>query len=185
MFPSDSDYIIRVCKAEFGQSKSSGNPMITVEFEVVAPETKEVAGQEVVFSGAKTTQYYPTTVFDGNDIDTEKTKSARKRLFNTNPNDTENPGLYNLIGLTESPDFENPDTKVLLGKAFYAQLYDDAKSQRKEPTMAQVEAARAKNLKPEGDIMKHPVTGKELVTHWPKLKTLFAANPENSVEMAY
>ena len=174
MFPSDSDYIVRVCKAEFGESKSSGNPMITVEYEVVAPEVKEIAGDEVTLSGVKTIVYYTTTTFDGQEVDTLKTKNARARLT----------AFYKLVDPELVIDFENPDTKVLLGKAFYAQMYPEIKEQRKEPTMAQIESAKTKNIRPEGDVMLHPLTRQPLISYWPKIKELFAACPEHNVSAA-
>jgi len=174
MFPSDSDYIVRVCKAEFSESKSSGNPMITVEFEVVAPEVKEIAGEEVSLSGVKVKQYYTTTVFDNQEVDSAKTKNARERIN----------AFYHLIDPEAVVDFENPDTQVLVGKAFYAQMYPEIVAQRKEPTMAQIESAKSKGIKAEGDVMLHPVTRKELIAYWPKLKELFGVCSEHNAGVA-
>jgi hypothetical protein len=77
-FPNDSDFIVRVTDESFAPSKSSGNPMITLDFEVVSPETKRNGdGVECLMAGVTTKQYFVVQHLDkdGN-IDAEKTKNA-------------------------------------------------------------------------------------------------------------
>ena len=56
---------------------------------------------------------------------------------------------------------------------------EDAK--RKTPTGEQIAKAKAAGKRPEGDVMKHPVTGKALYNYWPQIDEIFALAPEQSV----
>lgn len=92
--PKDA-YVVRVIEETFGVSKSSGNPMITLEMEIVAPdEIKGVDGQMIACGGFKFKHYLPLA-----GDDSKKTASAVKRITD----------LWNLIGqLPDEFDTENP-----------------------------------------------------------------------------
>lgn len=64
MIPTSSEYANRITGASFSPSKSSGNPMVTVECEVVTPQEVEVGGEQVNIAGVSTTNYFVTTVID-------------------------------------------------------------------------------------------------------------------------
>jgi hypothetical protein len=178
MFPTDSAYKARICGAEFGRSKSSGNPMITLTWEVVAPQEVEVAGELVNIAGVQCTQYYSTSTLDSDSesgLDDEKTKNNRKKTQE----------LYTTLGIEDPIDFENPDTKVLLGKCAYVGMKSDVNERRKTPTIAQIETAKKAGKRPEGDLMTHPITGAKLVDYWPKITDVFGLCAEDSVAAAY
>lgn len=163
-FPSDN-YILRVIGATFGPSKTSGNPMITLESEIVtneaASESVNVAGEDYLVAGQQVNNYYPTIVFadaDGN-VDTEKTDNAQKRVV----------VLFERLGLpTDNINFENPDLTALKGKTFYASMYADKAERRKSATAEQL----AKGQKV-GDVMKNPIDGKPLINYYPKIDEIF------------
>lgn len=170
MFPNDTNYIIRPCGVQF-QPSNAGNPQLIMEFEVVAPQEVEVAGEMVTLAGVKVKNYYPVTVFedDGKTIDETRTKDARERLVK----------LYvDGFGITDVDiDYNNPDTKVLLGKPAYAHLKPEVTEQRKAPNATQIEAAKKLGKRPEGDLLKNPITGKVLIKYWPRLEEIFGPAP--------
>ena len=179
--PTDSDYQNRVTEAIYGPSKSSGNLMITLKAEVIAPDEKEIAGRKVNVSGIPTTNYYTTKIFgDDGQVDVEATKEARRRTFGPS-NDPDNPSLYERLGLDGSKvDPENPNMKELVGLCFLSQMTCEVAEQRKTPTAEQVAKAKKAGTKPQGDLMKHPVTGKNLVKYWPKIVEIFGRAPSGA-----
>lgn len=169
-FPSDSCFVNRITDATFGPSKSSSNPMITLEMEVVAPETYDVAGQLVDIAGVKTTSYYTTVNLQDSEKSAralEACKELFRRLF---PNHPERADKFNP---------ENPDLTGLKGLCVLTQMNSRTQEQRKTPTAKQIEDAKKAGQRPEGDIMKHPVTGKPLIQHWPNLVEIFGVAPAN------
>lgn len=181
-FPTDSCYINRVTSAKFGQSKSSGNPMITLEMEVISPEEVDIAGQKVNISGIKTTSYYTTKVIEDGEVDQERTENAIKRVFHSD--DPQVPSLFQRFGIDgNTVDKDNPDVKQLIGKCVYCQMSSNVEEQRKTPTPEQIETARKNgvtNMRTVGDIMKNPVTGKPLIKYWPKIDEIFGLAPEGA-----
>ncbi len=177
MFPSDSNFVIRITDVEFGPSKSSGNNMFTLGWEIVSPESANIAGEEYdisgVHSGPMNKIYYPT---EG--ADEEKTANCLKRLTGTG----EQLGLLTMA-FADKPEListlnpKGPNTEILdslEGMCFFCQMSPEVQPQRKNPTAEQIAAAKAKGLKrAEGDIQKHPVTGKNLITYMPKVREIF------------
>lgn len=173
-FPTDSDYINRIVGATFAPSKK-GNPMLTLNFEVVSPQEKEVAGEQVVLAGVKSTRYFVTQSLDeSGEVDVEKSQRAA---------DT----LKELCAKLKIDDvnFENIDTKPFLGKLVYTAMSSNVVERRKEPTAAQIAAAKAAGKRPEGDIMKHPITGKNLINYWPQIDDIFGLAPSDGVQVAF
>lgn len=165
MFPTDSNFINRVTNASFTQSKSSGNPMIVLEMEVVSPAEVQVGNDTVNIAGVKTTNYYTTQSFVDGVIDPEKTAKNRSNL-------------EKLYAAFEIPfeDFnpENPDLSSFKGKSVYTQMAPDVQEQRKNPTAEQIADAKAKGIKfVQGDVMLNPITGKPLVSYRPNVKEIF------------
>ena len=158
MFPRDN-FVLRCVDEDFSPSKSSGNPMITLEFEVHSPEEVSVAGEQYTVAGVTSKMYFPTIVFadgEGNK-DVEKTERSQARVKE----------LYELFGLDSSNiNFENPSL-AFKGKLVHALMYGDAQEQRKAPTPEQ--AAKRQ----QGDILKNPITGKPLISYFPKVDTIF------------
>lgn len=156
-WPRDN-YILRVIGDGFAPSKSSNNPMITLEFEVVSPEELEIAGEHYVVAGTKLKNYYPTIVMEGDNQNEEKTANAQARVKK----------LYELFGLpNDSINFENPSLEFR-GKLVYALLYDDPSEQRKSPTKEQL----AKGQR-QGEVLRNPITKQPLISHYPKVGEIF------------
>src|SRR5437879_5627696 len=72
-FPRDN-FILRCIEESFGPSKSSGKPMISLEYEVVSPEDAVSAdGKRYTVVGEKIIKYYTTKSVDGEgNIDADK-----------------------------------------------------------------------------------------------------------------
>ena len=163
MFPQDNA-ILRVIEANFGPSKSSGNPMITLSFEVVAPESINVAGVEYSVAGLKITPgYYTTATLD----DAEKTKTNEQRVFkSSNP---ERPSLYEIFEIDSTGvDKNNPDVTVFKGKLVHALLKSEVKEKTKSPTAEQLKKGQKT-----GDVIKNPKTGKPEISFYPKIEKLY------------
>lgn len=154
------NYVMRCIGAEFGPSKSSGKPMITLEFEVAAPQEVDIAGEMYTVAGVKTKQYYVTQSIDESGaIDMEKTANIQKRLEE----------LYGHFGLPfDGFNPENPDVSGFVGKMVWADVYGDAVEQRKSPT-----AEELKKGQKQGAVQKNPITGKPLIQYWPKINEIF------------
>ena len=162
--PTDSSYIIRCIEEVFGQSKSSGKPMITLKFEVVTPEEVDVAGEMITIAGVQTSpQYYVTQSVDENgNIDVEKSAEILKRLEK----------LYKAFGLpADSINPENP-TLGFKGKEVYAVLAADTQERRKSPTAAQLAAGQK-----QGDVMINPLTKAPLIYNSIKVGEIFGLAP--------
>ena len=154
---NDSSYIVRCIEESFAPSRG-GNPMITLKFEVVAPEEMEVDGVKYNIAGTPISYWNITQNMNGEEVDTEKTEKSAKRTTQ----------LYNAFGLDSSNI--NPENPALgfKGKTVYALIVNDAKEKRKSPTSEQL----AKGQKV-GDIMINPVTKKPLLTNYPKITEIF------------
>ena len=156
-FPNDN-YVLRVTNASFAPSKSSGNPMITLDVEVVSPEIVEIDGKQVTVSGVSLKHYLTTQVMDGENINAEKTAACAARIEE----------LFGKLGLDFSAfNVENPDTTVFENLKFWALLKADKSEKRKQPT------AEQKAKKELGDIIKDPITGEDLVQYYPKIDEIF------------
>lgn len=173
-FPTDSNFVNRITNATFGPSKSSGNPMITIETEVVSPAEVEIGGELYNISGVKATIYRTTK----NLSDAEKAENNLKQckefiamLFPDKPE------------YAEKFDPENPDQAMLnemKGLLILTQMSPDVDEQRKTPTAEQIEKAKKNGTRPEGDVMKHPVTGKALISYRPQIREVFGLAAANA-----
>lgn len=171
MFPNDTNYRARVLSATFGPSASSGNPMITLEYEFYFPEEIEVAGKQYNISGVKCKKYHVTSMKD----DAEKTESMRAELKEK---------LFSRFEIAEI-NWDNIDTTKFLGKAVLVHANSEAEEQRKDPTVAQIAEAKAKNTRPQGDVLKHPVTGQDMIFYRPSIREVFALAPTGSAQATY
>lgn len=146
-FPKDR-YVIHCLDEVFGISKSSGNPMLTREFEIVAPETVQVGEKTISLAGAKITQYRPTKVKAAEGWDIAKSDKKFGELRDE---------LLNCGFTGEDIDDENPPI-FMKGKTFEAIVYAKEERSRKAQTPEQ----RAKGEP--GDAIKD-ASGKEVVTY--------------------
>lgn len=119
-------YTLRCLKAEFGQSKSSGNPMITLKCEIVAPEEIEHGGTKYNISGRDVTFYASLS------------DKAIGDVFD----------LYDKFGQTlDTIDRENPDTAIFEGKTFDAILSAEEQFAQKMVAPGQYERIKDANGK--------------------------------------
>lgn len=171
-FPTDSNYTNRILSAKFGPSNSSGNPMVTLECEVVQPEEVEIAGENVTIAGVNTKSYYTTQVTDNE----ERTVSSRKRLVD----------LLNNLGIdTSNLNWDNlgPQLQPLVGKCILTMMSAQVQERRKTPTAAQIAEAKKNGVtdfRNIGEVMKNPVTGKPLINYWPQISEIFGLSPDQT-----
>ena len=182
MFPTDNCFQNRILKAAFSPSKSSGNPMITLELEVTVPTIYNVGGQDVDISGVKSKYYVTTTVLDKEQegkIDTDKTKKARKNATKLLTSLGVDVGELDPDEVGQGVDWNNIDVKPLEGKLVFCKMSSNVVEQRKTPTAAELELAKKNGIHPSqaGVIMTHPITGKKLVDYWPQIDEVYGAVP--------
>ncbi len=166
---NDSSYIVRCIEESFAKS-SGGNPMITLKFEVAAPETMEVKGETYNIAGVPISYWAVTQVRDGEEVNTEKSEGCLKRLT----------ALYNAFGLDSSDiNVENP-ALGFKGKTVYALITNDQKEKRKSPTAEQLKKGMRF-----GDVMVNPITKQPLITNYPKISDIFGLAEVTSGTAAY
>ena len=178
-FPTDSCFVARIVGATFGKSNSSDNPMVTIDWEVVSPSEYEIGGEMYNIAGVPTKTYHTSAVLPSNqngltqEEADAKTADCQKRF--TDPTD----GLWPKLGLDPATiNWDNIDTRPLLGKLVLVQMSPDVEEQRKNPTAAQIEAAKKQGVRAQGDLMKHPITGAKLIKYWPKIREIFGLAPQ-------
>jgi hypothetical protein len=170
MFPSDNTFVNRILAIKAALS-NDGNPMITIETEVVSPTVYEVNSEEINIQGVKATTYQTYKVFneDGS-VNTESTEKCQKRVKEL---------LKNLEIPEEDINWDNlgPVIAPLKGKLIMTQMNSRIDPQRRTPTTVQIEAAKKTGKRPEGDIMKHPKTGRDMIKYWPNVVEIFGLSP--------
>lgn len=174
MFPKDSCYQNRCMDITFSPSKSSGNPMLTINCELVAPTTVEVGEDIVDITGIKTTNYMTVTAFedDGKTVDENKTKESRAKV-------KEFLAMMKVGGKPvidpETVNWDNPQLSALRGKVFLTSMESEVREERKTPNKAELEEAKKKGIHASqaGKVMKDPVSGKDLIQYWPKIRSFF------------
>ena len=171
MFPSDNVFQNRIRSIKAAPS-NDGNPMITLECEVVLPTTYEIPGVgEVDITNVKATTYQTYKVFgEDGEVDIEKTVKAQERCKEL---------LGNLGIASEDINWDNlgPVIADLKGKIIMTQMNSRIVPERRTPTQAQIETAKKSGKRAEGDIMKHPKTGKDMVKYWPNIVEIFGLVP--------
>jgi hypothetical protein len=164
-FPTNDNYAIRITEAEFVESKRTGNPMIHYKSEVVTPATVDIGGKETNIAGVETDQYLIVTTLKNGEVDAEKTAANRERLETFWTNCGQDFSKF---------DTQNPDLSWMKGIVLLVAMGCDVEAQRKSPTPEQVAN------KQQGDIMKNPITGKDLVYYKPKVTEVFGVQPKTS-----
>lgn len=154
-------YMIRCIEEGFAPSRSSGKPMITLKFEIAAPETISVAGEDIMVVGVKSNlvRYQVTkSVDDQGNVDTEKSASLKKALEE----------MYGQFGikLTEELNVDNPPLGFK-NKLVWAVLDNERKPMLRTPTKEQLD----KGIKRDAPelIMLHPVTKQPMIENWPQI----------------
>lgn len=166
-FPLDN-YIVRILPdATFGPS-SKGKPMITLNYEVVSPESVKIAGEDYNVAGVKTRPTYNVTksVDEDGNVDVEKTDKIKQMLDD----------MCTKMGVPLITDPENPDINAFKGKYVWALVGNESVERRKAPTAEQL--ARGER---QGDIIKNPVTGEPLVNNYPKIQQFFGVPTDDVI----
>lgn len=181
-FPSDSDFVVRITDANFGPSKSSGHPMLTLEWEIVSPSEKEIGGDMYEMAGISSNPmnhlYWKTKDLN----DEAKSANALERLVSKgDPQGVLRTMLPEMSDLVDAFNPENPSQEILdalKGLCVFVQMAPDIVPQRKNPTSVQIAEAKKTGKRAEGDIQKHPISGKPLVEYRPKVKEIFGVAPK-------
>ena len=121
-------YCFRIIEAVFGQSKSSGNNMITITAEIYDPQsiTSVRDGKTYNVAGSKVTTYLTLT------------DKAMGRVAD----------FMEACGMAPELDVNAPDTSVFIGKCFSAVAGPDTREMRKDLTDAEKLAG-----KKQGDVI--------------------------------
>lgn len=162
--PMDN-YIVRCTEENFGVSKGSGNPMVTLNFEIHAPEEVNIAGKRVSIAGVKLQpMWLVTQVIEGGEINAEKSAKCKARFTSE---DADSKGMYQLFGL--DPSKFNPENPVLefKGKLLHARIDCKSEPVLKEPTPEQA----AKGEK--GDVVLNPITKEPVVRNQPFIAEIY------------
>lgn len=173
-WPTASDYKLRILDAVFGPS-AKGNPMITLSLEVESPEEMEVAGEKFTVAGQQLKYYITTGMSPVEGATDEQSAALAEKIEKMRKGVVE---LLSKMGMKEEQiNWDNIDTTPLKGKLIFSLVDAKPDERRKNPTAAQIAAAKAKGEEALGDIMKDPMTGQPLVTYWPKIVTIFGLVP--------
>jgi hypothetical protein len=189
MLPSNDNFQLRVLEAKHSPSKSSGNLMITLNFEIVVPEEVEIDGELVNVTGVKVrpfyiiTHVYSKTERDGNGnpiIDKELTVTKQKSAAE----------VLNSLGFESPYDWDNLGAMVagLKGKIILAAVESEMVPKTKTPTSIQIQEGIARGFRKEqihGDTMINPITKRPLVDYWPKIVSIFGISPDQSLAAAF
>ena len=153
----DDRFALRVLKETFSASKSSGNPMITTEFEIVAPETTSVNGESVNVAGVKITHYTTVKVkAEDGSWDKEASDKAFSRLV----------GYYKALGVEVPTEIDDENPPMLgEGKIVDALVLSDETVARKQATPEQRAARQQGDKILDGD-------GREIIAYYPKIKSI-------------
>lgn len=137
-------YQLRCIDAKFGISKSSENPMITLTWEIVGPDSITVDGMKADVRGKQLTQYLVLTAKNAGNV------------FE----------LHEKLGLpAETLDDQNPDTEVYKNLVVDAILSSEDVISRKEPTPEQRASRQQGDPILDGE-------GKQIVSYRPKLENV-------------
>ena len=126
-------YVLRVSGTKFGPSSSSGNPMITLEFEILSTgdgkDVVEVGDRKINIAGHRIRQYYVTASVADPSTNGEK----MGRVFD----------LFAACGLQkEEIDENNPPHQELLNATVDAILYSKKDTKFSDPTPEDLAAGR-------------------------------------------
>lgn len=160
-FPKDSDYAIRCIGEELVVANKTNNTYLKLEWEIVNCPAKQVGENTYAFDGVTCNEIQMLGIRDDDgNWDMDKTQNCINYLI-------EKMKKCGCDVPEDGVDFENPQLPIFLGKVVWASLYGEKYEQRKEPT------AEQKAQRKPGDIMKDPVTGKDLVAYNIKVGQVF------------
>lgn len=160
-FPKDT-YILRCIDEKVAPSNNSGNPMVTLEWEIVNQAPKPVGDKLIEFDGIKFNSYHVLKCVDPALSPEEREEKTQKYFMQYQDRILEKCG----IDCSQGWDDENPPS--VKGKIVHASVYGQERKSFKSPTPEQ----QAKGDKV-GDVMIDPVTNKEVVIFNPTIEQIF------------
>ncbi len=161
-------YVLRKIAESFGPSKSSGNPMITREWELIAPEVITVDGATVTIGGATAKQYLTLKVT--NKPTPEENAEGTGKALSRYADEQKKLGLpYNEV------DDENPalDQQPLIVDAICS---SEEQASRMEPTDEQ------KAKREPGSIIKDG-EGNDVIRHTLKIEQILGLSADGGAAM--
>lgn len=167
-WPKDN-YIGRVLSADFGPAKSSGDPMITLETEVIAPSSIEIDGEPVSVAGQQVKTYHKTQVLVDGVVDMEATAKLRG-------GDRGLDKLCTAFGIKfEDVNWENPDLELFRGKLQHIAMWGKKEEERKSPTAEQLKRGE------KGTVMINPITKQPKYQFFPQISEFYGLATEDDV----
>ena len=160
-FPKDN-YIIR-CISEVVGVSSGGNPMVTLEWEIVNATPQQIGDNLVDFDGTKFKSYHVTSVKSAENATPEE---IQVKSFKAAKGYQDRVLVPCGIDVSNGWDDENPPS--ILGKVVHALLGADENEQRATPTPE--ERAQGKKM---GKVINDPLTGKPVIMYNIKLETIY------------
>lgn len=182
MFPTDTCFFNRILDVKFAPS-NAGNPMVTIETEIVHPNEYDIAGEIINISGVKVSTWYPIKVLENGEVNEEKTKEAQDKYTRLILD------LFPTEQARHTINWNNPDISGIKGLVVMTHMADDEQEQRKTPTSKQISEAKANGisgdkLKYIGDVLRNPRTGKPMIIHRPVLREIFGLAPKEKAGVA-
>jgi len=151
------NFIIRTIGEEFGPSRA-GKPMITLEHEIVSPETVNVNGIDYEVAGLTLKTYHVTkSVDEQGNVDPGAQQDTVSRLNE----------LTTAYSLPDISDVDNP-TLGFKGKQLWVLISSQENAKTKSPTSEQL-----KEGKKIGDPIVNPITGKPEVYYRPQIDKFY------------
>jgi hypothetical protein len=169
--PTDSNYVLRCLEATITASNNTGAPMVVNKWEITAPASVEIAGEEYSIAGTQITSRHVLKSIDKatGEVNEQKTATCTRFVFESG--DKDKPSFYEALGYDPKTIDRNNPPLDYVGKSVYAQLSAKADPKRKTPTKVQVDKGEP------GDIMCHPVTKKPLNNYYPQIDQIFCLVP--------
>lgn len=147
-----SNYNVRFLKCEYGRSKSSGNPMFTIEYELAKndPVPTKDKKDTVDINGLGGRLYIPFTA---------KNKAKLNELYSRLGLDQEH-----ILVDNECTESNHPDPKEFEGLLVNASVGCEEVFARSAPKGERINPDTGEKIpaQQEGDLIKHPQTGKPI-----------------------
>lgn len=153
-FPKDN-YAIRCIDEKIDKSKK-GNPMVTLEWEIVNAAPQMVQDKLVEFDGVTFKTYHTTRVINKDDATVEEIAKSSQKAFD------EYGKLLAKAGYDVSEGYDDENPPRMLGKIMYVCLRAEERIEYKEPNAEQKAAGKP------GDIIKDG-NGKDRKTYSPRV----------------
>lgn len=162
-FPQDN-YIARIISQDH-KPNSNGNPMTTLEWEIVNCDPKKVGDETFEFDGVTFPSYHVTEIKPPSDADDKELAAAAQSSENQfNMTDA----LFQKLGVDTSEGWDPENPPKVLGKIAHLRLYGQDQPAYKAATPE--EKAAGKKM---GEKLKDPITGKDVHSYQIKIAEVY------------